>query len=39
MARYIAEEDIYELLQPTGIGRIHVSQIDVLPRADVVPKS
>lgn len=39
MARYIDEGDIYELFQPTGIARIHVAQIDELPRADVVPKS
>ena len=39
MPRYIDEGDIYELFQPTGLTRIHVSQIDELPRADVVPKS
>lgn len=39
MARYIAENDIYELFQPRGIANLHVSHIDVLPRADVVPRA
>jgi aspartate oxidase len=39
MARYIAEGDVYALFPQTGIERIHVSQIDELPRADVAPKS
>ena len=39
MARYIDEKDVYRLVEPTGIARVHCSQIDELPRADVVPKS
>ena len=39
MSRYIDEKDIYKLVEPTGVARVHCSQIDELPRADVVPKS
>jgi hypothetical protein len=39
MARYIDEKDVYKLVEPTGVARVHCSQIDELPRADVVPKS
>ena len=39
MARYIDEKDVYRLVEPTGTARVHCSQIDELPRADVVPKS
>ena len=35
MARYIDEKDVYALVEPTGVGRVHCSQIDELPRADV----
>ena len=34
---YINEKEIYKLFQETpGIARLHVAQIDELPRADVV---
>lgn len=37
MARYINENDIYKLFEDSrGIIRLHVAQIDELPRADVV---
>lgn len=39
MTRYIDEKDIYKLLEPTGVAKVHCAQIDELPRADVVPKS
>jgi hypothetical protein len=39
MPRYIEECDVYKLVEPTGSAKIHCSQIDALPRADVVPKS
>ena len=39
MPRYIDEKDVYALVEPSGIARVHCSQIDKLPRADVVPKS
>lgn len=39
MPRYIDEKDVYALVEPTGTARLHCSQIDALPRADVVPKS
>lgn len=36
MARYIKESDIYKLFdESNGIVRLHVAQIDELPRADV----
>ena len=37
MKGYINEKEIYKLFQGTpGIARLHVAQIDELPRADVV---
>lgn len=39
MARYIEENDVYALLGERGTAKVHCSQIDELPRADVVPKS
>ena len=39
MARYIEETAIYKLVEPHGTAKVHCSQIDELPRADVVPKS
>ena len=37
MARYIKESDIYKLFEESrGIIKLHVVQIDELPRADVV---
>lgn len=39
MPRYIDEKDVYALVEPRGIAKVHCSQIDELPRADVVPKS
>ena len=37
--KYIDEKDVYRLVEPTGVARVHCSQIDELPRADVVSKS
>ena len=39
MARYIDEKDVYKLIEPSGVARVHCLQIDELPRADVAPKS
>lgn len=39
MAHYIDEKDVYKLVEPRGTARVHCSQIDEIPRADVVPKS
>lgn len=39
MPRYIEETEIYKLVEPSGIAKVHCVQIDELPRADVVPKS
>lgn len=39
MSRYIEENEIYKLVEPRGMTKVHCSQIDELPRADVVPKS
>lgn len=39
MPRYIEETEIYKLVEPHGTAKVHCSQIDELPRADVVPKS
>lgn len=36
MNRYIDENDVYKLVEPSGIARVHCSQIDALQRADVV---
>lgn len=36
MSRYINENDIYALFPQSGIERLHISQIDELPRVDVV---
>jgi hypothetical protein len=36
MSRYIEEKDVYKLVEPNGVARVHCSQIDELPRADVV---
>ena len=36
MPRYIAENDVYNLFNARGVAQLHVSDIDVLPRADVV---
>lgn len=36
MSRYIEEKDVYKLVEPNGVARVHCSQIDDLPRADVV---
>ena len=35
MARYIDEKDVYALVEPRGVAKVHCSQIDELPRADV----
>jgi hypothetical protein len=34
--RYIAENDVYNLFNARGVAQLHVGDIDVLPRADVV---
>ncbi len=39
MAGYIDEKDVYALVEPSGVARVHCSQIDELPRVDVAPKS
>ena len=39
MPRYIDEKDVYALVEPRGIAKVHCSQIDELPRADVVPRA
>ena len=36
MSRYIKDTDVYKLIEPNGMARVHCSQIDELPRADVV---
>lgn len=36
MSRYIAENDVYNLFNARGVAQLHVGDIDVLPRADVV---
>jgi hypothetical protein len=36
MSRYIEEKDVYKLVEPNGVARVHCSQIDELPRSDVV---
>ena len=36
MARLIAEKDIYSLFGASGMARLHVGDIDVLPRVDAV---
>lgn len=36
MSRYIDEKDVYKLVEPSGLASVHCSQIDDLPRADVV---
>ena len=36
MSRYIDENDVYKLVEPNGVAKVHCSQIDELPRADVV---
>ena len=36
MNRYIDENEVYKLVEPRGVERVHCSQIDALPRADVV---
>ena len=37
MTEYIEREKIYELIGQTGVARVHVSDIDVIPSADVAP--
>ena len=39
MPRYINENDVYKLVEPTGKASVHCSQIDALPRADAVPRA
>lgn len=36
MPRYIAENDVYNLFNARGVAQLHVGDIDVLPRADVI---
>ena len=35
MSKYIKDTDVYKLVEPSGTARVHCSQIDELPRADV----
>lgn len=35
--RLIAENDVYELFDKNGIAKLHVADIDLLPRVDAVP--
>ena len=37
MAEYIERNKVYELIGQTGVAKIHVSDIDVIPAADVAP--
>ena len=37
LPEYIERNKVYELIGQTGVARIHVSDIDVIPTADVVP--
>jgi hypothetical protein len=39
MGRYLNESDVYGLLGERGMAMVHCSQIDELPRANVVPKT
>ena len=36
MSRYIKDTDVYKLVEPNGMAMVHCSQIDELPRVDVV---
>lgn len=36
MPRYIDEKEVYKLVEPRGKATVHCTQIDDLPRADVV---
>lgn len=35
MARYIREEEVYNLFGQNGMARLHVGDIDVLPRTEI----
>ena len=37
MAEYVSKATLYNLCQPTGVFRLHVSHIDQMPAADVAP--
>lgn len=37
LSEYIERNKVYELIGQTGVARIHVSDIDVIPVADVAP--
>ena len=37
MDEYIDRNKVYELIGQTGVAKIHVSDIDVIPAADVAP--
>lgn len=36
MGRLLDENDVYALFSPNGTARLHVADIDVLPRVDAV---
>ena len=36
MPRYIDENDVYKLFDARGVARLHVGDIDVLPRVDAM---
>ena len=36
MGRLLDEDDVYALFAPNGTARLHVADIDVLPRVDAV---
>ena len=36
MGRLLNEDDVYALFAPNGTARLHVADIDVLPRVDAV---
>lgn len=37
MPKYINREDVYKLFDDSGVARLHVSDIDQIPLADVSP--
>lgn len=37
MEEYVSKELLYKMCEPSGIFRLHVSHVDQMPAADVVP--
>lgn len=35
--KYVSKDALYDLCQPSGVCRLHVSMIDQMPAADVQP--